>query len=78
MKKISKLIAALAAGVMISALSSVAVFAGNVVVTYVLPDRIVPMVVPQGTNMTYCGPTDVNYKGYAFCGWSASVYGWMV
>ncbi|MBO4374891.1 MAG: hypothetical protein J5829_07265 [Lachnospiraceae bacterium] len=70
MKKISKLIAALAAGIMISALSSVAVFAGNVVVTYVLPDRIVPMVVPQGTNMTYMGPTDVNYKGYAFCGWS--------
>ncbi len=70
MKKMSKLIAALAAGVMISALSSVAVFAGNVVVPYVLPDRIVPMVVPQGTNMTYMGPTDVNYKGYAFCGWS--------
>lgn len=71
MGKIKKLMVALCAGVMLSALSSIAVFAGNVVVTYVLPDRIVPMVVPQGTNMTYSGPTDVNYKGYAFCGWSA-------
>ncbi|MCR5651334.1 MAG: hypothetical protein K6F86_09165 [Lachnospiraceae bacterium] len=71
MKRLNKLITAVCAGVLISAFSSIAVFAGNVVVTYVLPDRIVPMVVPQGTNMTYAGPTDVNYKGYAFCGWSA-------
>ena len=42
----------------------------NVTVTFVGPYGITQKTVPQGTDMTYEGPTDVNVSGYAFCGWN--------
>ncbi len=49
---------------------TVPVKAANVTVTYFGPYQVVQKTVPQGTDMTYQGPTDVNVPGYAFCGWN--------
>lgn len=49
---------------------AVPVMARDVTVTFFGPYNIVQKTVPQGTNMTYQGPTDMNVRGYAFCGWN--------
>jgi len=68
-KIISGMIATLCATVMTVSM----VFAANVTVTYVTPGRITQKVVPQGTDMTYQGPKDINFDGYAFCGWNVAL-----
>ena len=68
-KIISGMIATLCATVMMVSM----VFAANVTVTYVTPGRITQKVVPQGTDMTYQGPKDINFDGYAFCGWNVAL-----
>lgn len=57
----------------VTMIMSVCVFAGNVNVTFITPTATVVKTVPQGTDMTYQGPTDVNVAGYAFCGWNVSL-----
>ena len=73
MKKIIRIIS----GVLISAAAllivSAPVFAANVSVTFITPYTTVTKTVPQGTDMTYQGPSDVNVAGYAFCGWNVSL-----
>lgn len=46
------------------------VYAKDVTVTFVTTHGLYQKTAPQGTNMTYMGPTDVNVPGYVFCGWS--------
>lgn len=45
------------------------VYAKNVNIIFVTPYGLYPKTVPQGTDMTYKGPTDVNVPGFVFCGW---------
>lgn len=69
-KDLIRLISGTAAVLCSTMLMTLPVFAANVTVTFVTPDRIVQKTVPQGTNMTYQGPQDINIDGYAFCGWN--------
>ncbi len=69
-KNIGKCLTALIVATLFSILFAATVMAANVTVVYVTPDRIVTKVAPQGTDMTYQGPRDINISGYAFCGWS--------
>ena len=50
-----------------------AAYAANVTVTFITPGRVTQKVVPQGTDMTYQGPKDINIDGYAFCGWNVAL-----
>ncbi len=54
-------------------LSMVTAFAADVNVVFVANGRSSLVTVPQGTDATYMGPTDVNIPGYAFCGWDVSL-----
>lgn len=49
------------------------VSAADVHVTYVTPKGVSVVAAPQGSNMTWMGPTDINIDGYAFCGWDVSL-----
>ncbi len=49
------------------------VFAADVHVTYVTAKGTSTVTAPQGSNMTWMGPTDLNVEGYAFCGWDVSL-----
>ena len=49
------------------------VFAADVHVTYVTAKGTSTVTAPQGSNMTWMGPTDLNVDGYAFCGWDVSL-----
>ncbi|MBQ7562691.1 MAG: hypothetical protein IJT16_01730 [Lachnospiraceae bacterium] len=67
---IKKILMTLAAAACACFLAVVPVKAANVTVTFFTPYSVVPVTVPQGTDLTYKGPTDVNVPGYAFIGWS--------
>ena len=69
-KNFGKWLAGLITTMAVSILFTATVLAANVTVFYVSPGRIDPVTAPQGSNMTYKGPTDINIPGYAFCGWS--------
>lgn len=70
MRKINRITSAAITFFSVTLLMSVYAFAGNVNVTFITPKAVTVKTVPQGTDMTYQGPTDVNAAGYAFCGWS--------
>ncbi|MCR5734636.1 MAG: hypothetical protein K6G22_08530 [Lachnospiraceae bacterium] len=67
---VKKILTTLSAAAFCAFIIAVPVKAANVTVSYVVPYGVVQKTVPQGTDMTYQGPTDVNIPGYAFCGWS--------
>ncbi len=69
-KRIFKIISGMAVAVCVSAAMISTVFAANITVTFLTPGRVTTKVVPQGSTMTYSGPTDINFDGYAFCGWN--------
>ncbi len=72
-KETTKLITAAVVMLLCMLLMTVPVFAANVTVTFITPGRVTQKVVPQGTNMTYQGPKDINIDGYAFCGWNVAL-----
>ncbi len=72
-KNIAKIVSGMIATICATVMMVSIVFAANVTVTYVTPGRITQKVVPQGTDMTYQGPTDINFDGYAFCGWNVAL-----
>ncbi len=71
MKKVfGKWVTGVIAAMALSVLFTATVMAANVTVFFVSPGRIDPVTAPQGSNMTYKGPQDINIPGFAFCGWS--------
>ena len=72
-KTIFKTISGVVAAVCTASLMISTAFAANVTVTFLTPGRVTQKVVPQGTNMTYQGPKDINFDGYAFCGWDVAL-----
>ncbi len=69
-KNIIRFISGVATVICATVLMASVAFAANVTVTFITPGRVTTKVVPQGTNMTYQGPKDINFDGYAFCGWN--------
>ncbi len=71
--KRGKLKATLALFAVFATLLAVPVMAADCNVIYIANGRVSYVTVPQGTDATYLGPTDVNVPGYAFCGWNVSL-----
>ncbi|MBQ4482898.1 MAG: InlB B-repeat-containing protein [Lachnospiraceae bacterium] len=72
-KKVFKIVTGTAVFILASVMMASMAFAANVTVTFITPGRVTQKVVPQGTDMTYQGPKDINIDGYAFCGWNVAL-----